>query len=290
MAALADEILMAYADGVLDGEGRAHVEAVLLTDEQSRRKVAIFRATGPRLAQLYRKPMQEPIPPGLVDFVLQFNTASAAPAKPKRAKEAFKAWREKLMSRSTWEQAFSRAVWEKRLPRAMTWQLAAASAAALIAAASAGWMLHSSSRPGVDRLTAFRHGKIYAEGALAYLLETMPSNRPSRVDGGTQDWTAVRAVLTFKSKGGGFCREYEAETAKENRFAGLACREPGGEWVIQVHVAEATAAHDSETGPAGRGGAGGPHEEALDPIVDSMIDGIAFGKDEENAAIASGWK
>jgi len=96
----------------------------------------------------------------------------------------------------------------------------------------------------------------------------------------------VRAILTFKSKGGGFCREYETETAKGNRFAGLACREPGGEWSIQVHVAEAAAAHNAGTSPS----AGGPHEEALDPIVDGMIAGIAFGKDEENAAIASGWK
>jgi len=290
VAALTDEILMAYADGVLDSEARARIEAQLLNDEESRRRVEIFRATGTRLSQLYHKPMYEPVPPRLMDFVLQFNADSASPAKPKRVKDVFAAWREKLMSRSTWEQAFSRAEWEKRLPQAPAWQLMAASAAALIAAAGAGWMLHSSGGPGVDRLTAFRHGKIYAEGTLAYVLESMPSNRPSRVDGGTQDSTVVRTILTFKSKGGGFCREYETETAKGNRFAGLACREPGGEWAIQVHVAEAAAAHNTGTSPSARGNAGGPHEEALDPIVDGMIAGIAFGQDEENAAIAGGWK
>jgi len=188
--ALTDEILMAYADGVLDNEARARIEAQLLNDEESRRRVEIFRATGTRLSQLYRKPMQEPVPPRLVDFVLQFNAGSASPAKPKRAKDVFTAWREKLMSPSTWEKAFLRAEWEKRLPHAGTWQLMAASAAALIVAASAGWMLHSPGGPGVDRLTAFRDGKIYAEGALSYVLETMPSNWPSTAEFSTQRWCA----------------------------------------------------------------------------------------------------
>lgn len=290
MAALTDEILMEYADGVLDGETRARIEALLLNDKESRRRVEIFRATGAALSPLYGKPMHEPAPARLVDFVLQFNTESVSPAKPRMARDVLMAWREKLMARRTWEQAFSRPEWEKRLPPAVKWQLLAASAAALIVAAGAGWMLHGSSGPGPDRLTAFRHGKIYAEGALAYVLETMPSNRPSRVEGGTQDSTVVQAVLTFKSKGGGFCREYETETAKGKRFAGLACREQGGEWAIQVHVAEAAAAHNTETGPAGHGEPGGPHEEALDPVVDSMIAGIAFGKEEEIATIAGGWK
>lgn len=286
MAALTDEILMAYADGLLDEEAQAWVEAQLLTDEESLRRVRIFRATGARLAQLYRKPMFEPVPSHLADFVLQYGKDSAAPAKPKRAKDILIAWREKLTSRRTWEKAFYRAGYEKLLPKAVTWQLAVASAAMLVIGASAGWMLHGSGGAEGARFTDFQHGQIYAEGALAYVLETMPSNRPSRIDGGAQDSTVVRASLTFKSRSGGFCREYETETAKENRFAGLACRERDGKWAIQVHVAEAAATPNTETGPA----AGGPHEEALDPIVDRMIDGIAFGKDEENAAIASGWK
>jgi hypothetical protein len=288
--ALTDEILMVYADGALDDETRAWIEAQLLNDSDARRRVEIFRATGTRISPLFGGPMQEPPPPRLVDFVLQFNTYSASPARPKRAREIFTAWREKLMSRGTWEPVFSPAAWRERLPESVTWQVMA-SAAGLIAAAGAGWILHSSGGPGADQLTAFRNGKIYAEGALAYVLESKPSNRPSRVDGGAQDSTVVRAILTFKSKGGGFCREYETETAKGKRFAGLACREPGGEWAIEVHVAEADAAHNAGAGPtAGRGDGGGPHEEALDPIVDNMISGIAFGKEEENAAIDSGWK
>lgn len=286
MAALTDEILMAYADGILDNDAQAWVETQLPTDEESRRRVEIFRATGTRLAQLYSKPMLEPVPSHLVDFVLQYGKDSTASTKPPRSKAIPIAWHEKLISRRTWEKAFSRAGWEKRLPKAVTWQLAVASAATLFIGASAGWMLHGSGGAEGSRLTAFQHGQIYAEGDLAYVLETMPSNSPSRIGGGAQDSTVVRASLTFKSRGGGFCREYETETANGNRFAGLACREPSGKWAIQVHVAETAGTPNTGTSPA----AGSAHEEALDPIVDRMIAGIAFGKNEENAAIASGWK
>jgi len=274
---------MAYADDVLDGEMRAHVEALLQRDPESLRLVEVYRATGTSLGQLYKAPALEPVPSHLVDFVLQYGKGGPAPVKKASFKAKLAAWRRKLVPKAAWDTLMRQAVWEK-LSQPVTWQLAAASAAALIVGASAGWMLHGSSEDeNAYDLAVFKNGQIFANGTLRNVLETLPSGQEARTPGGAQDASVVRASLTFKDKAGSFCREYEIATAGSRQYAGLACREGQGKWALQVHVAEAPVTPGDLNSPAG-------HDVLLDPVVDRMMDGIAFGKKEEEAALLQGWK
>ncbi|MGA7328424.1 MAG: hypothetical protein WBX25_29015 [Rhodomicrobium sp.] len=263
MAALTDKTLMAYADDVLDGETRRSVEVVLRTDAASRRRVEMFRQTGARLADLYRKPMLEPVPSHLIDFVMGYG----------KEDERSSIRRPNVWNLSAWRERFAFAP--------MHWQAAAAAVAVFFAGAGAGWVLHSGGAgDGGQRLTALERGQIFAEGPLQQVLNAVPSGQDVRISGSAQDSTVVRATLTFKNKEGGYCREYELANANEERFSGLACRTNGGKWAIRVHVQE--------------GGktvlAGGARQHALDTVVDGLINGDALGKKQEEAVIAKDWK
>ncbi len=284
MPVLTDETLMALADGALDGELRARVEALLVMDEESLRRVEIFRATGARLQNLYLQPMYEPVPAHMVDFVLQFGRDSANPQKVvKRRKNFLSAWAHMFTSRAVWEKLVSRTVWQSWLPASVTWQLAMASVAALAIGAGTGFMLQSGTADGTARLAAFKDGQIFAGGALRQVLESNLSQQESLIAGGSKDAIAARPILTFKTKGGSYCREYEI-TAAAGNFSGLACRDAEGKWAVQANLAESVKPEAPRpAGPA-------VEQSPLDPVVDRVMDGIAFGKKEEEAAIAKNWR
>jgi surface antigen len=269
VAALTDEILMAYADGALDRETRMRVEALLHQDAGSRQRVEVFRATGAPLAGLFDKVMYEPVPAHLVDFVLQDRVPLPSRAKASRFKDFVSAWGERLMLR----------------PQGLSWQLAAASAAALVFTAGAGWMLRGTfgdDTGGAD-LTAMERGQIFAAGGFRQILDAAPSGREVRISGSAQESSVMRVSLTFKNKDGQYCREYELAASGGGQFTGLACRLPSGSWRVLAHLPHAAARPGAQTVPAG-------YETALEPIVESIIAGDALGKAEEEAAIANGWK
>ena len=56
MAALTDEMLMVYADGLLEGEMQARVESLVNSNPDYLRRVEIFRATGRSLSQHFQQP------------------------------------------------------------------------------------------------------------------------------------------------------------------------------------------------------------------------------------------
>ncbi len=267
MAALTDEILMAYADGELDGEGRALVEAHLEWDTDAKWRLEAFRSTGEALAHLYQQPMYEPVPRQLTDFVMQYGRQQPARAKRVQPKASFVSWLEKF------------------LPQPVAWQLAAASTAALVIGLSAGWFLHGTDGASTgDQLVAFEGGRIYASDALSRVLEQEPSRHDARISGGAGEAVVMRASLTFKDKNQRYCREYEIATPGGKGFVGLACRTGEGKWAVQVHVAS------SVNTPGKVIPADGSRPEALDAIVDRLIDGDALGRDDEAAVIANGWK
>jgi surface antigen len=269
VAALTDEILMAYADGALDRDMRARVEALLHQDAESRRRVEIFRATGASLAGLFDKAMYEPIPSHLVDFVLEDRGARPSRAKANRLKDFIGAWVQRLIPR----------------PQGLSWQLAAASAAALALLAGAGWMLRGTfaDDAGGSDLTAMKRGQIFAAGAIRQILDSAPSGREARISGSAQKSAVMRVSLSFKNKDGQYCREYELAATGGGQFTGVACRLPGGSWRVLGHFPQAAARPGVQIVPAG-------NETALEPIVNSIIAGDALGKAEEEAAIANGWK
>jgi hypothetical protein len=268
VAALTDEILMAYADGVLDASTRAQIEALLQANPDAMARVQMFRATGVALGKLYSKPLKESIPAHLVDFVMNHGkeAVSATPAKSRGR-----------MQLGGIKNFVSQTLWDRLIPRSAGWQLAAASVAALGAGFGAGYFVRGGDDSG-SGLASFSHGQIFAGSALRNVLETKPSGQEARIAGGTADAAVVRATVTFKTKTGQYCREYEVLAQAGGQFAGLACRLAGGAWVLDMHVP----APPKSTPAAG--------EKLVDPVVDRMIEGDAFGKEEEDAAISNGWR
>jgi len=271
VAGLKDEILMAYADGLLDAQARSRVETVLQSDSESRRRVGIFHATGAPLAQLYQKPMHEPAPAHLVKFVLNYNAD-----KPRRSASAARRTSfADILRKFSFESPFL--------------QGAFATAAMVMVAAGAGWVLRGDigGTGGENRLVAFQQGHIFAAGVLKNVLETLPSGEEARAVGPAGDTVTMRATLTFKNKAQSYCREYEiAAHGGGGGFAGLGCRDQSGNWDLQVHVStKAVAASSNQVAPAGSA-----TEAALETIVDRTIAGDALGKKDEAAVMGGGWK
>ncbi len=268
-----DEMLMAYADGALSPALRAKVEAFLKASPEARRRVEIFRATGAPISKLYSKPMTEPVPAHLRDFVLNFEMDAAPPkveapgaslvSKARRLASRFEEW---LTSPG---------------PKAVRWQFAAAAVGFLALGVGAGSFLHSGESASDGDLVAFQDGHIYASGALRNVLEETASRHDSRIGGVRGDAVTMRANLTFKSTEQTYCREYEIEAPGAHAFVGLGCRDRNGNWAIEAHM-------PSEAKAKGIKAAG--HNTALDAVVDRMIDGDAFGEEQEAAAIKNGWK
>jgi anti-sigma factor RsiW len=276
VAKLTDDMLMAYADGQLSALARAKVEAMLPSDPDARRRLAIFRATGAPLAKLYGQPMAEPAPQHLRDFVLNY--------PPPEAKAAAKAGALKTLAGGAGHALKGFAGW-LLAPAAVPgrWQLAAASAALVALGASAGFFAHGAGEP-LSGLVAFQDGRIFASGPFQHVLETAASNEAARISGRAGEAVTMRATLTFKAKDKGYCREYEI-AAPGGGFRGLGCRERNGAWALEVHVpARGSAAQAWQ--PAGSRA----ESLALDGIVDRLIDGDALDRGDEAKAIAGGWR
>jgi len=287
VAGLPDEILMAYADGELDTESMAQVGQLLAMDPDAQRRVALFQATGTELGQLYGAPALEPAPAHLVAFVMNYGkqtaTAALAPLAVAAPAALAPARRASLKVRLRSLAERYSAVWTEMLvPQGARWHLAAASLTILVIGSSAGYMLSGGSAgEDGDRLAVFKNGQIFANGTLKEGLETLPGNQEARIAGMRQDATVMRVVLTFKAKGGSFCREYEIAQAGQAQYAGLACRNGKGDWAIQANVPQMAPAAGTTIAD---------NTKMIDPVVDRLIEGDAFGKEEEKAALDSGWK
>lgn len=273
MAELTDEILMAFADGRLDKDTRARVEALLHQDAEARRRVEIFRATGAPIADLFRKTLEEPVPSHLVHFVRFYGGERPASARAETPVETLRSrgdglWREALKTLTPLREGFS-------------WRLAAATTAALVLGAGSGWLLHGNSvEIGGGQNASLDRGQIFAMGQFQQMLEKAPSGWAIRLSGSLHELTVARVSLTFKNKQGGYCREYELATPGAGQFTGLACRQSNGKWTLHVHVSEAIRGTPAE----------GVRADALEPIVNGMIEGNSFGKKEEAAVLANGWR
>ena len=279
MAEVTDDMLMAYADGSLSALDRAKVEAVLQAYPEARRRVEIFRATGAPIAKLYDKPMTEPVPAYLRDFVLNFPINDELP----KAGSAQSAGLLEALTSKAAALATGLADWlGGPTPQAARWQFATAAAAILALGAGAGVLLQGEG--GSNELVAFHDGHIYASGTLRNVLEMEPSREDTRIGGVRGEAVTMRASLTFKSKEQAYCRQYEIATTGAGGFVGLGCRDHNGNWGIEVHLPSKGSA---------KGGiktAGGAENDTLDAIVDRMIDGDALGTEQEAEAIKGGWK
>ncbi|MBS0124863.1 anti-sigma factor family protein [Thetidibacter halocola] len=144
-------------------------------------------------------------------------------------------------------------------------------AASVAAAALLVW-------PGAD--TRLVPGAVAGGSPLAQALDSLPSGVPATLEG--------RALMILASLPvqDGFCREVEIVDSSASLLEmALACRGAGG-WRVEVVLAERL----PETTENGYVPAGGVETAGLTPFLDRLGAGLALSPQDEQAAIAAGWK
>lgn len=260
MSGISDEMLMAYADGELDADARAAVDAYLANVPDAAERLRVFQSTGRVLSDLFDQPMREPVPQRLLDAIATpENVVALTSAKRYRRLSAFGAW-----------------------PTAL-----AASVAILAVGGSAYWLASQSSFGGISRVgvEVASSGEPVAVRALAIVLDTVASraDADAMIDGQS---ATIKPVFTFATATG-FCRQYVITMPKAAAYGGVACKSRDGSWRVEAN--EAFNPSRSPTGGiAPASGSAGP--KSVEAAVDRMIEGDVLSRDAERAAMAGGWR
>jgi hypothetical protein len=247
---VSDEVLMAYADGEVDAETRAMVDAALRDDPEIRRRIAEHRALRTTLQGAFSAVLDEPVPQRLLDAVRGNDAGSAGNVVDLGA------------ARRSVGNVTARP--RNRLPLAM-----AASLLIGLALGYLGW--HRSgglTKPGPN-------GEVLAAVGLADVL----SNQLSA------DRSAGRvaiAGLSFRAKTGNYCRTFSL--VGSNASSGLACRE-GNDWAIKVLAQPA----QTVPGSSNFRQAASPDVPAVRMAVEESLDGEPLDQAGEIAARQRGW-
>jgi surface antigen len=270
MTVIADETLMAYADGELSPAEQREFDARLASDPRLRERLEPFKMTGTRLSALFDEPMRTPVPQRLL-IAVDAAARSARIAYGARAPQEGSVGLLRAIGGALGAMVPA--------PHGLAGAFAV-STLLLAVGGAAGWML------GRGPLVSETGSDLVASGALERALETAPSGKQSESPG-------VWPVLSFRSVSKEFCRQYAITDASGQQFAGFACRTADGRWRVAFHtlVATNTAAERKPAKPNDHiyEGASGPWVAALDQAIEAVQDGDAFGKEDETAALASQW-
>jgi hypothetical protein len=190
-----EEMLMAYADNELDSQTRSALEAAMASDPALAQRVAQHKALRERLRGSFDRVLHEPPPQRLID------AARGVPAIRREGNVI--PLRRKPPPRTAWPQ----------------WTALAAS---LFVGVLIGQVLVRTTG-NIGPITS-RDGRLLANGVLAETLSEQLSST-QKTD------TAVRIGLSFKSKGGEYCRTFTLRDSAT--LAGIACREHDN-WRVQV--------------------------------------------------------
>lgn len=242
-----DELLMAYADGELDLVSRAEIESAMADDAAIARIVERHRALRSRVQAAYGGVLDEPMP-------AQFSSLIAPPVAAPVVD---------LVARRAAQSELQPVALAKR------WQLPQWSAMA--AAVALGLFVGILVMRGPEAPYAETEAGLVARGELAWALSGQLAS-----DAGAG---GVRIGVTFRDRGGAFCRAFRMK--QKAPVAGLACH-TGEDWRLQVI---ATAA--PEEGEL-RGAASMPM--AVLQAVDAAIDGEPLDVSAEIAARDAGWQ
>jgi len=275
VAGLSDEVLMAYADGLLDPAERANVEASIRDHPEYQRKIEKFRATLKPVHRAFEEGMDPHHLAALSAMIRQAApaTASASRNGPKSAAPPHARSRASLLA--------------SRLPSYAAWPAALAASLALLVGGGLGWFMHGSPQrdetASADLIT-FGDGSLQAEGALAQLLETAKSGAAiSARDVHGRAWQ-LTTIFSFRSVADVPCRRYELTGDATQRFAGYACRDRNARWLIQAHARLDAKVNDKpDFSPAGG------HEVPLDVAIRADMHGDVLQSSEEFRLIKNHW-
>ena len=263
---LSDDILMAYADGELDPKTRAQVEDAMAADPRIAGRVAAHKALRNKLRTEFNKVLEETVPDRLVAAARATSRAplgdgvARAPlgdgvVVPLRARRA----RTVALPRWAWPQ----------------WGAVAASFVL------GGFVLHF----GTDWYSS---GAVTERGGLLVAAGTLDKALSNQLVSEQAADSAVRIGVSFRSKGGGYCRTFQLR--ETTNLAGLACRE-GDQWRLDV-LARGESSQDGGTGNDAHSGyrpAGSALPSSIVQAVDQAIDGEPLDAAAEAHARTNQW-
>jgi Putative zinc-finger len=243
------ERLAAFADGELSPEDAAAVVMHLADHPEDQAFVDEVMAANIALARAFQAPLHEPVPDRFIALILPEEAVQEPSAKvlPFHAKAKLPLWGAGVIGAGM------------------------AVAAALVTVAV------------LPRVTPdLSVGPVAAGSAFHQILTTTPSGQV--VNLGTSGNLTILASLPATD---GFCREFEIITQKLQQLqVGLACR-AGGEWTVDVLLAEAIAS--APTASDGYVPAAGDGFLAIEAWLERRGAGLTLSPAEEAAAIAQRW-
>jgi anti-sigma factor RsiW len=272
VADLSDEILMAYADGVLDAADRADVEKSIREHPEYEQKVEKFRATLKPVHQAFEGALDKN---RLATLTARIRGKARPTASTGRSGPEIVALPRAQLRTSS-------------VSANPSWPTTLAASFALLVGGALGWLMHGS--PGrepasLPDLVTFGDGSLQAGGTLAALLETASSGAAVQArDAHGRTWQ-LRATLSFYSVGDLPCRRYELTNDATGRFAGYACRSVDARWLVQAHARLDNKVRDQP----GFAPASGSDQGALDAAMRAVMDGEVLQSSEESQLIASHW-
>ncbi len=276
MNEMSDEMLMAYVDGQLDAQDRALVEAYLAANPAATERLSAFMRTGRALGELFAAPMNEPVPARLIDAVMGTPPVSKRAAASTGFSDRF---------RATFDQVFGGPAYGPAL---------AAVTCGLAIGVASGWSL-TGLFPSTGPVRSWEQSLVVETGPVGLMaghelrrgLDAAASGTTAKLGGGATA-VALKPVMTFRNRAGTACRQFEIETSTGQRASGVGCRQPAGDWRIEI-LAATEAGRASEKSGGGIAPAGRTTSPAIEATVDNLIQGVALGPDDEANLIALRW-
>ncbi|WP_097091453.1 anti-sigma factor family protein [Novosphingobium sp. Chol11] len=148
-------------------------------------------------------------------------------------------------------------------PRQRKLWIGGAIAASLVLGLGIGRMSHGPTGP-----IGLSDGIMMAKGNLASALETQLAS--------AQQDAPIRIGLSFKRRGGGWCRSFEGSI-----MSGVACRERDG-WQVEQLVAAGSRSTEYRQASS--------TDERVTSTIDALMEGAPADAAQEAAARASGWR
>jgi len=128
-------------------------------------------------------------------------------------------------------------------------------------------------------LTQADAGLIVAQNPLYVALEQTTSQQHFAAGNGD----IIQPIMSFQANDGRHCREFQINTDSKVSI-GVACKQDGY-WNTEILLA----AGNRPTGSQQYQPAAGYSQAALDAVLDTLWDGVAFDLNEEQALIQQGW-
>lgn len=273
MSEITDEMLMAFADGQLAAADRRRVADYIATRPEARARVEMFKRTAAELSTLFNTALAEPVPEKLLAAI------SNAPVQPSSV-SPFRNGRPQAASIVA---SFIEAI----LPSWPALQTAGAFAATLVVGGLIGsqWQAPQPSAIQWQDTVAVNEGRILAKDIFRDGLEKTPIGSQLAMNDGSSQ-RVFTPVLTFERKEGGYCRSYTIENAAGFLLAGIACRNPAGDWTVEIQ---------RDLGPVNKAAnrvemAGKKTSPAVEAAIDKLMSGNVLTREGEAQVIAGHWR